>query len=646
MSELKKRVGFVTSSILLKTGFSTNASVLLPYLYKTKKYEIFHLNQSINSADPNLGRMPWRNFGVFDESTFDTQRFHNDQNYQRHVSYGNAAVERFIIDNRLDCVIHIEDPWSSEVGSYINSRWFTHLKDNFLQWTTVDSSPILPIVKEWASSGCSMWIWSDFARKMLHQEDISKYKHIEHVFGTLNINDYTPLPKNQKLELRKQFNINPDTKIFIQLGRNQLRKLYPHTLEAFARFKKQFPEHKAKLLFHCHWSEPMGWPLERLVKEHNLKNEDVLTTYFCRNCGKWEIKPFSGEEQKCRFCGSEKSQLTAGVTSTISNKELSYIYGVADASISAFTSGGMEYTNPQSLLCGLPLLCSEYSCGEDFVNQDFIYKLDGTFAYEVQTGFKKHTPNLNTMVKFFRDICSMSEDKRAYIGQKGREWALKTFNVDVIGKKVENWIDSRQPHNWDFKYTSNIKNPNAIVDNHPDNKEFLKRLYKDILLMSVNDDDSGLVFWLSKLSDGGNRDEIISFFKKTALEENHKNGHNNISTQDLIIKNGKKNLVFVIPESIGDIIWISCLFKDAREKYPDYNIYISCKPELSEILDGNPYLDKIIPYSQSFDNLLFLEGHGNYSGLFDIAFLPHLATQRILSYIHNGQDKVSFDLSC
>ena len=47
----------------------------------------------------------------------------------------------------------------------------------------------------------------------------------------------------------------------------------------------------------------------------------------------------------------------------------------------------------------------------------------------------------------------MPIDKRKEIGRKGREWALKTFDIKVIGPIFEEWIDSRKPINWDYTYT-------------------------------------------------------------------------------------------------------------------------------------------------------------------------------------------------
>ena len=99
-----------------------------------------------------------------------------------------------------------------------------------------------------------------------------------------------------------------------------------------------------------------------------------------------------------------------------------------------------------------------------------------------------------------------------------------------------------------------------------------------------------------------------------------------------------------MPQSIGDIYMCTSLLKNIKELYPKYNIYFATKPEYFEILDGNPYVHKVIPYSESLDNLPAMEGQGNHKGFFEIAFLPFIGTQRMLNYMHNAKDKIQFEL--
>ena len=648
MSENRLRIGFVTSSILVKTGFSNNARYLLPYLYKTGKYELFHLNQCIDDNDPNLKRFPWKNSGVFRRGEFDEGKFNNpgEEGYRRFVSYGNTAVERFVRENKLDVLIHCEDGWSSEVSAYLDSKWYSYLKDNVLQWTTADSLPILPIFKTWAERCRNVWFWADFAERALKEESMDKFGHVKTVYGAVDTADYTPSTVQEKNDLRKKFGIDEDTKIFIQLGRNQLRKLYPHTIESFATFKKENPQHKAKLLFHCSWAEGGGWPLDRLMEYFGLQKDDVLTTYFCQACADWNVQPYEGEHKDCPKCQAKNSRITAGITSTVSNKDISKIYGLCDASVSPYTSGGYEYHNIQSLLCGLPLLCSEYSSGETFVKEPFVFRLDGEHTFETGTGFIKFVPNIDTMVKFYKTICEMSPAQKTEISRQGRVWAENTFSYEIIGKQLENWLDTRKKVDWDYKYPETPpKNPHAQIPPIQDNVEWLKYLYKNILLMDVDEKDPGLDSWLVRLNAGQPRAEIEHFFRHTADQENRKNPKV-IDFGDLLEKSGKKRILLTIPESAGDIYIATSLFESIRKRYPaeTWDFYVATKPEFQDILLGNPFVTKVLNYAPEMDNILMFEGMGNLTGYFDIVYPIHLLTQRMINYTHNGIDSFDIDL--
>ena len=45
------------------------------------------------------------------------------------------------------------------------------------------------------------------------------------------------------------------------------------------------------------------------------------------------------------------------------------------------------------------------------------------------------------------------------------------------------------------------------------------------------------------------------------------------------------------------------------------------------------------------DNLTWLEGAGDHNGYFEIAFLPYGNTQKFLTYLHNGKDKLAYDIN-
>ncbi|MEK6884887.1 MAG: hypothetical protein AABY22_34970, partial [Nanoarchaeota archaeon] len=154
--ENKLRVGIVTSSCLLRTGFSTNAKALIPYLWKSKKFDIYHLNQGLGDT-PDFQRFPWKNEGVYRSGTFDQNRMNSsDEAYKRIVSYGNLAIESFIIRNKIEALLLVEDGWSFCSDQYYKSKWWPYLKDNVFLWTTIDSLPPIPLYREWAENEPSL----------------------------------------------------------------------------------------------------------------------------------------------------------------------------------------------------------------------------------------------------------------------------------------------------------------------------------------------------------------------------------------------------------------------------------------------------------------------------------------------------------
>jgi len=326
----KLRIGFSSSYPFARTGFSRCMGALLPYLYKTKKYDIHLLAHSMQDNHPDFARGAWKTEGVF--RNFDQQRFERDEGYKRFVAYGNLATEEFVLKNKLDVMIAAEDGWAFQPEFFFDKPWFNHINKNFLLWTTVDSVPILPLYMDWAAKVPNMWVWASFAEREMKLIDGTKYGHVQTVHGTLDVNKFSPLTTQDKSQLREKFNIKQDEILIIYLGRNQTRKHFIANLEALAKLRKQNPQYKVRLLFHCFWAEPIGWPLDRVREEVGLKKEDVLATYNCMQCGRWEIRPYEGEFKDCKHCGIKggpqsqqtpggTGQITAGVgSSQINNK--------------------------------------------------------------------------------------------------------------------------------------------------------------------------------------------------------------------------------------------------------------------------------------------------------------------------------------
>ena len=642
MEERKLNVGFITSNPLVKTGFSHNIRNILPILYRSGKYNIFLLSQSSPENDPNFKRMPWKTEGVF--RNFDQNRFNQDPGYQRYVAYGNTAVEYFIKNNKLDIVFAIEDVWAFTNENYINADWFSHIKNNFVLWSTADSEPILQNFKDWADKCPNLWFWASFAERCLKDENREKYGHCKTLYGSIDAKLWSPLSDTDRKALRNNFGIADDEKVILYLGRNQLRKLFWSHMEALKKWKQKFPTKKVRLLFHCNWHEGgAGWPIDKIRDELKLAKEDVLATYYCKACGAWNVQPFIGEDLDCPVCKNAKQRITAGVGSTITEEDLNKIYNLADGSASIFTSGGFEYTHAESLLAGVPLASINYSCGEDFCKNDFVYTVQGTFTREIGSAFKKFVPNIDSIVNFYDYIYNMNPEKRKKIIQKGRQWAIENFDSAVISKRISDFIDQCKPIDWDIynNRKKELKNPNAEIQDSDDDLTFVQSCYSKILNMNdMTPDKDEVKHWLSFISQDKQKkpelkQSMVNTMRQVAAQKNAEN--NPVDFKTLLLDNGKKHFLLVCPMSAGDILYATATLKSLRESYKsdEWNIYFACQPEFFELLDLNPYIDAILPFQDFMNNEIACLGQGVNKGLFQgYSFLP-AATQRFLNYLGN-----------
>lgn len=112
----------------------------------------------------------------------------------------------------------------------------------------------------------------------------------------------------------------------------------------------------------------------------------------------------------------------------------------------------------------------------------------------------------------------------------------------------------------------------------------------------------------------------------------------------IIEHNNKPRILFVMPETAGDVLICTSLLPDMKNLYPEFDIYFATKPAFFPILEENTYIHKTIEYRPCMDQELHMEGIYNHHGWFDIAFLPRVRTQMVFSYHHNRYNRWSFDL--
>lgn len=558
-----KRILFHSNSAKAFTGFGKNAKNILSYLYKTGKYEIIEFANGTQWNDPSLKLRPWKAQGSLPNNPAIHKQLNQDPQRARAAGYGAECIDAAIKEYKPDIYLGVEDIWA--FGGYWEKPWWD--KINHMIWTTLDSQPILPQAIEAAPKAKNFYVWASFAER-----DMKALGHnnVGTLHGTVNTDDFYSFSDYAKQDLRAKFGLK-DEFIIGFVFRNQLRKSVPNLLEGFKIFKKDCP--KAKLLLHTHWSE--GWDIPRLIKEKGLDSKDILTTYFCSSCGEYEIRPFTGQEQTCRFCGTEKSLNTTNVKAGVNEEQLNEIYNLMDVYCHPFTSGGMEIPIFEAKMVELITLVTSYSCGEDSCTAESgSFPLDWAEYREPGTQFIKASTYASSIAKQLKKVYKLDESKRIEIGKKARLWTIDNYSVAVVGKKLEEILDAMPSIDYDFD-------------------------------------------WEKEQDQGVNLEDLLDDGERIAV---------------------------IMPQSAGDVLWINSLMSNLKNLYPSHDIYVFTKPQFFDYIEDHSAVHKVLPYAQEIDNLVFLEGSGNHKGFFDMAFLPHCGTQKILTYAHNGIDKTQFEL--
>lgn len=451
----KKRVIIHTDFCKTNSGFGRHSKTILKHLYNTGKYELIEYCCGMPWSHPTFSKMPWKSFGALPDTNEEWQQImrglnHQDQEIKkREVAYGSYNIDRIIKQEQPDVYIGINDVWA--FNGYFDKKWWNQIK--CVVHTTLDSLPILPEAVIAANKIKNYYVWAGFAEKAMHELG---HKHVKLMHGALETDKFYRLPDTKKRELRKQFNIPENAFVIGFVFRNQLRKGVVNLLEGFKMFLNENPNSNAYLLLHTHFSE--GWNIPDHIKEFGIDPSRVLCTYICRNCKKYEIKPFAltpedykeprinigkGQNQTCEYCKTKGSQITVNTTDGVTEDELNEIYNLMDVYTGVATSGGQEYPVQESKLTELITCVTNYSCGEDWCGQESGgIPLEYAEFKEIGTGFTKASTYPSSIAKQLKKVFNMKLSERLIYGKKARQFVIDTCSVDIVGKEYEKIIDS------------------------------------------------------------------------------------------------------------------------------------------------------------------------------------------------------------
>ena len=597
----KKKILYHSDFALSKTGFGRNTKAILSYLYKTDKYEIVSLSGGLTKNNPELERTPWKSYGCYPNSGPELEEANSNTDKARLYSYGALELDKIIEIEKPDVYIGVQDFWGVDYA--IEKPWFNKL--NHALWVTLDSLPLLPSAVAAAPKIKNYWVWSNFAEKEMHKLG---HTHVRTVHGAIDVSEFKPFTKESKAALRKNNNIDRNDFIIGFVFRNQLRKSVPNLLQGFKSFKNKNPDSKPKLLLHTHWKE--GWGIEKLCKEVGVEMSDILTTYICKKCHSYDVRPFNGHDVNCNKCKTELSCVTTSTSLGTTEKQLNEIYNLMDVYCHPFTSGGQEMPIQEAKLAGLITLVTNYSCGEEMCCPEAAsVPLSWSEYREFGTEFIKASTCPVSIADNLESVYKMTEEQKIKIGKQARKWVIDNFSTTSVGEKIEKFLDS-----CDFKEYSLEKDkvkpcdPNAEVPYIEDNLLWVKSLYSAILSRDVPDNDEGLIHWINKINSGVSRQTIDQYFREVALKENHKN--KKFEIQDLFGDTKPEDRIFVSINSTVENIFLSTkIISSIKEKYPEKQIFVSSNEKSQDVFSGNTCIREAFIQTSKFSDPEFLKNN-------------------------------------
>ena len=643
----KKRVLFLTDYAGVNTGFGKNIKLLLSYLYKTKKYDLYHAACGVGRDNPEFQKFPWKTIGVIPNDPSFIQRMQQDQHFARMASYGEPQIGKIVEEVKPDVIFAIQDSWGA---LFVADKPFFK-KIPTVCWITFDSLPLLSDTIEKADKIKNYWTWSDFAEHEFHSLG---FNHVKTQYPLTNTDNFFPLTDLDKKNIRHKHGIEQDCKIFGFVFRNQLRKLVGTLISGYAEFLKQNPEmeNKSKLLLHTHFAE--GWDIMRFAKQYGVPEKNILCTYICKETHKYFILPYTGQDIENPET-KRKTLVTTNVSLGVTDAQLNEVYNIMDAYLHPATSGACEIPIVEAALTEKIVSTCDYSFGWNVVNHNKgCIPMDYSFYNEppmgASTQFLKSQPYPSSISKIMRKICEMKPQRKKEMEIASRKWALDNYSVGVNGKKIEDFIDHQQiiteDNAWDDKEIKKVS-PKAKIDQMDDDLQWVLQLYNKILDAHPDQNDDGVKHWMMQIERGMPKNNIESYFRDVANKDLEKE---NIQTLEVLFdsndkENKLKRLLIVQPQSAGDIFIVSSLFESIREKFSKdkWKIYFACEPKFVDIVFGNPNIDKIIPYNQMMDSQIVMEGHGDHFGYVDICLNPYFSTQKLLNYTHNSYSISQFD---
>lgn len=609
----------------LNTGFGGHKKRVLRWFHAHPDWEVVEAAAGLSWNAPECQKMPWKCYGVAPDAQQQAQiNSIRDEGQrviaQRNANYGIYKIQDVIKTEKPTHFYACEDSWAYD--ELVKHVWMENMPP--VLHVTLDSLPLMPAQIDLAAKCDNLFPWAGFATEEYHKLG---YKNIETLPGTVDPEDFFPLPEEKRNELRKKFNLQ-DTNVFLFLGRNQVRKHFPNVMDGFKIFKEKNPNTKAKLLFHCSFAE--SWNFPQLIKDKGLSHDDILTTYFCKACREWEIRSYAGEALNCPFCGHEKSFNTSNIEAGPSDKEISEIYGLSDLVINAVSSGGFELAVWQGKMCGKVTAVTSYSCGTDACYENSGgWPIDWNPYMEPGSQFIKSTSCPKSIARCMERVVKMDFIEKMNWGNKALDFAKGYCSTNAVCEKLDRILKNIPSATWDnFDWTPKLKNPQYIPADNLSNSEWIIDLYKNMLNDRCDKNTSYIQHWTAHLDKTGDRQGTLKHFQNVAAQQNNQVTQKTIDFSELLDPTDEKRLLVTMPESAGDVLMVSSIIPQIKNLYPEFRLYFATSPQFKELVEHLPEIHRILDFMPVMEDIFLMTGKSEHKGYFDIVMPLHVGSQR------------------
>lgn len=470
----KPRILFCGEATYTNSGFAVYQKEVMKRFQASGKYELAELANYGDTSDPNDNRwrtVPWKFYPVKPNGYNEAEcraYMSNDLN-----QFGQWKFEATCIDFKPDVVMSISDWWMSEYQQRSPFRPYYH-------WAIMPTVDSIPQDEQWLSTYAdadAVFTYTDWSLEALRQ---SSGHHI-------NLKCSAPpgadteifKPVADKRTHRGSMGFDEDAFVVGTVMRNQVRKLYPDLIEAFALFLKTAPTHIAEKTFlylHTSWPD-LGWDIPRLIKEAGISHKCIFT-YCCTRPGCGSVFPahFSDAITHCTQCGEYSAKFPTS-NSGISTEILSHVYNFMDVYVQYATNEGFGMPMAEASACGIPIMAVDYSAMSDVVRKVHGIPINvQRFFRDSGTGTRRALPDNEDFVKKLIGFLSKPSPVRARMGFAASTAAKEHYNYDKTAKIWMDHFDGLELPSHDLTWNSpaKIHTPNTNVPDGLNDEEFVR----------------------------------------------------------------------------------------------------------------------------------------------------------------------------